>query len=248
MKLLILLIKMFNIKKKFIEFNLVLFVAYILSLGYIFFTSKDVLIMLYIHVVAVVIFSMIKFRREFFYILFSPLIALFSIVNEYQTRKYLKRFNLNKFEEVVIVLGHSDWNKLEAWIKPNFSVYELKVLVEYLVKRNVKFSFFNKAKIEDVNKIMENKNIKEVYFYGHGDSHTFQLCTDSYLYYCEFNNEKCSKEFVHQMHCGTKHGKSLIDYVISEKNKDKCFLARKPINGFFIEKYLKKEIKKIKKN
>jgi len=239
---------MLNIKKQFIEFNLFLFIAYIASLGYVFFTSKNILIMVYIHILSVIVFSMIKFRREFFYILFSPLIALLSVINEFQVRRYLRNFNLNKPKEVVVVLGHSDWSKLEAWIKPNFSVYELKILVKYLKKRNIDFSFFDKANIEEINKIMADKKVKEVYFYGHGDSHVFQLCTDDYLYYCDFNDKKFKKDFIHQIHCGTKHGKSLIDYVVPEKNKDKCFLIRKPINGFFIEKYFKKEMKKIKKN
>jgi hypothetical protein len=48
-------------------------------------------------------------------------------------------------------------------------------------------------------------------------------------------------KFLHQVHCGTPHGKSLIDYVVPEKNKGKCFLIRKPINFYEIKRELKKQ-------
>jgi hypothetical protein len=114
-------------------------------------------------------------------------------------------------------------------------------MIEYLKKKNQNFSFYTKAGFADVEKIMSDKNIKEVYFFGHGDSHTFQLNTDEVLYYCEFNDqEKYGKEFVHQVHCGTPHGKSLIDYVVPEENRSKCFFFDKSITGPEIIKEFKR--------
>jgi hypothetical protein len=94
---------------------------------------------------------------------------------------------------------------------------------------------------------MSNKRIKEVYFFGHGDSHVFQLNTDQFLYYCEFNNrEKYGKDFVHQVHCGDPYGKRLIDYVVSEENRVKCFFFNEPIDYFDIRKEFKKRTKSLK--
>jgi hypothetical protein len=104
------------------------------------------------------------------------------------------------------------------------------------------FSFYPDADFNDVEKIMSDKTIKEVYFLGHGDSHSFKLNTDEILYYCDFNDPKYSKEFVHQVHCGTPHGKSLIDYVVPEKNRNKCFLFRKPIDSLDVKKEFKKKM------
>jgi len=76
-----------------------------------------------------------------------------------------------------------------------------------------------------------------------GSSHIFQLSIDEILYYCDFNNPKYKKEFVHQIHCGTTHGKSLVDYVVPLENRGSCFFFRKPINGFDILKELKRRRK-----
>jgi hypothetical protein len=90
---------------------------------------------------------------------------------------------------------------------------------------------------------MSNSEIREVCFYGHGTSHMFQLSTNEMLYYCDFNNRgKYGKDFIHQIHCGTSHGKSLIDYVVPEENKIKCFFFRKSITVIDIEKELKRKM------
>jgi hypothetical protein len=164
-------------------------------------------------------------------------------IEQYRIKRYLKKFKQNNPTEVAVVLGHSDWTKLEEWTKPNSSLKELKLLVKYLETKKQDFSFYPKANFEDVEKIMSNKNIKEVYFLEHGSSHVFQLNTDDILYYCEFNNERYGKDYVHQVHCGTPDGKSLVDYVVPEKNKSGCFLIRKPITGYRIEKEFKQRMR-----
>jgi hypothetical protein len=73
------------------------------------------------------------------------------------------------------------------------------------------------------------------------------LGTGEYLYYCEFSNGKYEKDFVHQMHCGTEDGKSLVDYIVPDKNKKECFWVKKSITGPYIEKILKKKIREISK-
>ncbi len=157
-------------------------------------------------------------------------------------------FKQNTLAEVVIVLGQTDFFKFKGWTKINFLKYDIKLLAKYLQLRKQDFSFYSNATLEDVERIMKDKNIREVYFVGHGDSHTFELKTGEILYYCDFNDPvKYGKDFIHQVHCGTPYGKSLIDYIVPKENRDKCFFFRKTINSFDIERELKKRIKEISK-
>ena len=235
-----------NIGKKIfnIEYKLILFFSYILFLLFslIFLHNWSVLA---IHISFVFILSVIYFGRDFLVILISPLMPFFILWEQYRVKKYIKPFKQNIPNDVVIVLASSNPTKLEAWIKPNWTLFEIKSLVKYLITKKQNFSFYTHASLEDVEAIMKNKNIKEVYFFGHGSSHTFQLNNDVILYYCEFNNPIYGKEFVHQVHCGTADGKSLVDYVVSEKNKSGCFFFRETITGGFIEKEFNNKTKKL---
>jgi hypothetical protein len=169
-------------------------------------------------------------------------------INNYLSAQYLKKFKKNVPAHTVIILGQTDWFKLEGWLKTNFLKDEIEALVCYLKAKKQDFSFYTSASLEEVEKIMADKIIKEVYFFGHGDSHRFQLKTDEILYYCEFNNpKKYGKEFVHQVHCGTVDGKSLIDYVVPMENREKCFLFRKPINNSDIRNEFKKRTNGVEK-
>ncbi|MFA5886299.1 MAG: hypothetical protein WC863_00805 [Patescibacteria group bacterium] len=235
-------------KNNAVEWELVAFLLYFIFLVITIFTIKNLLAVLYIHIALMILFSIYYFGRELFYILIAPLFVILYPLNSFQTKRFLKKVQLNKSCHTVVVLAHSNWRKLEAWIKPNFNVSEIKLLYKYLKKRGDDFSFYPKATLDDVNDLMADPNIKEIYFYGHGSSHVFQLGTGEYLYYCEFSNGKYEKDFVHQMHCGTEDGKSLVDYVVPDKNKKECFWVKKSITGPYIEKILKKKIKEIGKD
>ena len=227
--------------------KLVLFIIYFLFLILVLFTSKNFLAILYVHITLIFIFSFYYFGRDFLYILISPLFVIIYPLNLFQTNRFFKKVTLNTPCHTAVVLSHSNWRKLEAWIKPNFMVSEIKLLHDYCKKKGEDFSFYPNATLEDINKIMSNPGIKEVYFCGHGTSHVFQLGTGEILYYCEYSNGKYIKDFVHQMHCGTEDGKSLVDYVVPEKNKKQCFWVKKSITGLYIEKVIKKKIKELNK-
>ena len=234
--------------KNKIEFKLFIYFAYIIYLIFIWFSVRNLWLMLYAHFIIILFFSLYYFGRDFFYILLSPIWIIVYPIQSIIIKRYLKRFSTNIPKETVVVLAHSNWRKLEAWVKPNYFCSEIKFLAKYLKKKGSNFSFYTQASLEDVNEIMSDNSIKEVYFYGHGSSHVFQLGTDEILYYCEFSNGKYSKEFVHQMHCGTEDGKSLVDYVVPEKNKNQCFLIRKSITALTIEQVLKKKMKEMDNN
>lgn len=226
-----------------VDYRLILFFLYVGFLVFLLVTQHNIWTVIYVHFLFVFIFSIFYFGRQFLYIFLAPLMAIFIPVEQYRINRFLKKFKQNTHSEVAIILGHSDWTKLEAWIKPNSGLSELKLLVELLKIKKQDFSFYPRASFGEVEKIMSNKHIKEVYLLGHGSSHIFQLNTDDILYYCEFSNPRYGKEFVHQIHCGTPDGKSLVDYVVPAENRNGCFLIRKPITMIRVEKELKQKIK-----
>lgn len=226
------------------EFRLFLFLGYVIALIYVWLTSHGWLPVFFVHLFFVFIFSIFYFGPKFLLFLAAPFMAIFLPIQSYFLKKYLKNFKQNTPAEVAIVLGQPNWFRLTAWTKIIFIKQDIKYLVQCLQTKNQSFSFYPSATFRDVEKIMSNKNTKEVYFVGHGTSHIFELSTDDPLYYCEFiNQQKYGKEFIHQVHCGTHHGKSLIDYVVPEENRPKCFFFRKPINSLTIKKEFKKRIK-----
>lgn len=235
--------------KKFlrrIDINLIQFFLYVSALIYLLTTGHSWFLVVFVHFFFIVIYGIIYFQEDFLLFFLSPITAILFPIQNYLLRKYLKGFKQNVPAEVVVVLGRSDWFKLEAWIKHNFLKSEIELLVKYLKAKRQDFSFYSDVSFKDVEKIMGDKRIKEVYFFGHGTSHVFQLNTEDYLYYCDFNNlQKYGKEFVHQIHCGTPDGKSLVDYVVPKENQNKCFLFRKPINFFDMQKEFKRRIKNI---
>lgn len=177
---------------------------------------------------------------------FAPFMAILVPMENLRTKRYLKNFKQNVNAQVVIFLGRYNWFMLETWFRPNFIKSDIVALVNYLKVKKQDFSFYPNARVKDIEKVMSDKSVKEVYFMGHGDSHTFLLSADEILYYCDFNDpDKYGKEFVHQVHCGTPDGKSLIDYVVPVENRAKCFFFRKPINSYDIEKEFKRKAKNI---
>lgn len=232
---------------KRIDVGLIQFFLYVGALIYLLLQGHGWWSVVFVHLTFVVLYGIYYFRQEFFLFFLSPITALWLPIQNYRLRKYLKNFKQNMPAEAVIVLGRYDWYKLDAWLRHNFLRSEIKSLIKYLQAKKQDFSFYPDANLNDIEKIMADKMIKEVYFVGHGDSHTFQLNTDDYLYYCDFNDSKYSKEFVHQVHCGTPDGKSLVDYVVSKENRPRCFFFRKSINSFDIEKEFKRRTKNLTK-
>lgn len=226
-----------------VETKLVFFVAYVIALFYVGITSRNWLAVVEIHLTFVILFAFIYYMEELMIFLIAPLLLIVEPIQKFLINRYLKKFKQNTPTEVAIILGYPNWLTLEGWLKPIFLKSEIKTLVQYLNIRKQDFSFYPKATLEDVEKIMVNKDIKEVYFFGHGSSHEFQLGTDTILYYCDFNDGKYGKQFVHQVHCGKPHGKSLVDYIVPEANKAQCFMFRKPINSRDIVKEFKRKIK-----
>ncbi len=230
------------------QFKLIISLCYLASLiattGYLCATGRSVGIVLIsmasVHAVFMSLLALKDFIRGFYLLLYSPVFMVAIPVQYFRAQRYLREFSQNQREEVVIVLGHPDWLRFDGWNKPIFYTSELKSLVKYLKAKGQNFSFYPQANFADVEGIMGDSSVKEVYFFGHGNAHEFELATGQSLYYCDFNDPKFRKEFVHQVHCGDAQGKSLVDYVVPEINKSKCFLFRKPITAYHIIKEFKR--------
>lgn len=228
------------------ETQLVIFFLYIFMF-FLLLRSPDIgwVHLAFFHLLFVFTYLAAESLQNFLLLLLSPLMALGIPVMDYFVKKYLENFKQNTPEEVAIILGHHNFLNFKGWTKPILRINDLKKIVEFLKKRNKSFSFYPKPTVNDIEKIMANKDVKEVFFVGHGTSHVFELQDGKILYYCDFkDSKKYKKDYIHQVHCGTPDGDSLVDYVVPEKNKDKCFFVRKEINSFGVEKEFNKLIEK----
>jgi hypothetical protein len=237
-----------------IQFKLIFFLVYAVSLVGTFIhrlaighhPATALVSVGIVHLLFILIVGLVYFLPELFMFFFSPVFLVMSPIQHFLARRYLRRFEQNQPSEVVIILGHPDWYKLEGWLKPIFFKSEMEWLVKYLRTKKQDFSFYPNASFEDVEKIMSDKAVKEVYFYGHGTSHEFELATGEALYYCEFNDPKYRKTYAHQVHCGTRQGKSLIDYIVPPENRTQCFFFRKPINAPLIIREFKRRTSEVR--
>ena len=147
------------------DVELVQFFFYIGGLIYLWRKGYSWWSIVIFHLFFVLFYSIFYFREDFLIFFLAPITAVLIPINNYLLGKYLRKFKQNVPADVVIILGQSDFFKLEAWLKPNFLKSEISWLVHYLNTRKQDFSFYPKASLKDVEKIMSNKNIKEVYFF-----------------------------------------------------------------------------------
>lgn len=235
-------------------FSLIMLLSFLIFLFYFVYSLLNVKFfyfpfyyLLSIYVI-LAIFSILIIREFVLYkVLLFPIFGVLYWCENHNIKEvanFLKDYNKDCIKTAVVIVAHFERYNFKYVTKPNYILSDMKVIVKYLkLKRGNDFSFYLNASIDDVYKIMADNNVKEVFFVGHGDSHTFVLDDNTEIFYCEFNNEKYKKDFVHQVHCGTKHGKSLIDYVILKENKDKCFFFRKKVDSKDIKRWFENEIK-----
>lgn len=226
------------------ERKLIFALIYMGTLSYLVIRG-DYLEAIWLHGLIVFIICLARFGKDFFRTLFFPFIFIVTPIAYYRSKRFINKLMQNKPAEVVIILGRSDWLTYKAWIKPNYFSSELKVLIKYLKKKGQKFSFYPDATIENIWEIMKDTSVKEVYFFGHGDSHIFCLNTNEILYYCDFKKEGIQKEYVHQIHCGTKSGTPLMKYIVPEEHWQDCFFFPEEITGDKIIKEFKQRTEKL---
>jgi hypothetical protein len=214
------------------------YTSYLVVISYIHPTAHP-------HFILLIIFISLGITSLVFVLFLICLTILYAPISSYFFDKYLKTIKQDASAKVAIILGYPNWFLFNGWYKTNFTKYEIRLIFRYLEKMGKSFRIYPHASLEDVEKIMADANIREVFFCGHGDSHAFKLSSDKTVFYCDFKDPKYKKDFVHQVHCGTPDGKErrLIDYVVPKENWAECFYFPKLIYSKDIRRYFEKKIK-----
>jgi len=180
-------------------------------------------------------------------VLFTPFTPWMIYWEELSILSFLRksRARQNVPSEAVVFLAYPDWTTWEAWVKPHYTIDELRALEEHLTAKGQQHSYYTIASLDDVKMIMADGSVKEVYFLGHGSTVCFALSNETLVRYKDFDAERHGKEYVHQIHCGRKQGRSLIDRVVPKENRAKCFFYRKEIDQKFITAEFNRRTKKV---
>lgn len=209
-------------------------------------------LIIFLYAFCVAVGSIFIIRDKFVEILlfpFAPMLPALSLFYDRQDRAYLKRNGIqqNFHASIVVIVTYPDRTHWSGWFKLNVTKDETVSVVNYLKAKKSDFAFYLHASPEDVRSIMADPNVREVCFFGHGDSHIFRLTSKEDLYYCDFNDKQYAKDFVHQIHCGDSQGRThrLIDYVVPPENRATCFWFGKIITGMKIKKEFKQRIQRL---
>jgi hypothetical protein len=153
----------------------------------------------------------------------------------YFNRRYLlKNFKQGeKTNHVAIVLANNYFPENIL----GFGLENAVSLVKYLKKKNKAYRVYNKITSPQLKKIINDKQVKSIFLFGHGERHGFKVGRNEVVYYCEFPNHP-KKHLIAQFHCNHYSGKALSEY------------GSKPIYAFVTNKTqrhsdIKKQIRKI---
>jgi uncharacterized membrane protein YhdT len=157
-------------------------------------------------------------------ILFAGLgIMLINFVLKQCSLRKIKEYSYIKDPEVVVVLGY-DGPKIIGNLF--ISTYlGIGYLIKYLELKKKSFNIYITPSKKKISNLLNNRNIKIFYFVGHGSKRGFSLNKKENIFYSDYLGSKLSKEEVHLYHCGHSEGKTLIDYIVKEENRKKCFVA-----------------------
>lgn len=232
-----------TIKKDWhVDAGILFFAIFVTSIFFAINYGHPIYILL-VYLVLVLISGFLDIADEpilVFFFPFLPILFWETVTHEKRIKKYISHIDHNVHKSAVVILAHYDRYHFKYTMKPNYDFGNIESIVGYLKrKRGDDFSLYDHASVSDVESIMSDGKIREVLFVGHGDSHVFVLSLDDEIYYCDFNDKKYNKDYVHQVHCGHGKGKHLSCYVIPKENEDRCFLPNKVIKTKDIDKWFK---------
>lgn len=158
------------------------------------------------------------FKQAFFYIIFPVFwgIPTFLIWHYVDKNPELSIKN-RKYVAIVLANDYYPWR---------FVTYSFRIdkIIRYLKKKNKPYKVFTRITPNKLKEITEDKMVKGIILFGHGQKHGIKLSKKKVFYYCEAGKSP-KKEFVMQFHCNHYGGTSLVDYI--GKDKDKCFVNDK---------------------
>lgn len=190
----------------------------------------------YIFLYFFIIFSF--FLLIYLYV-FAPFRILYFWVSRFFINLYLKKEKINKniLVNSLIIIGLDNFKNFSYQINPNYNL-EIITILEYLKIKKEKYGVYFVKNVADLDKIMKSSKVNDIYLLGHGIRHGFSFNQDLIVNYCRYKNY--TKNLVYQLHCNSKGGNSLAEYVLS-KNKMLCVpnyynLTESNINNFFMLK------------
>lgn len=237
----------------FVIANLIFFIFAYFLFNHFNFSYWLLIILFYLFLLAIslLIFSVwLDIQRILVpFVPLFPLVILASIDMQKIIRKNLVKEGVkqNVHSRTVVLATNFKWYEIDYYLNTSPTHNDVKELVKYLVQSKKDFSFYLKPSRKDIEDVMSDKKVREVYFLGHGNSWKFQINTMDLLKYKEFDDKKYYKDFVHQVHCGTKYGKPLRCYVVPKKNWKKCFFVREKIAEKYIVEYFRNKTLSLKK-
>ena len=142
----------------------------------------------------------------------------------------------------MVVIGKNEYFSPSFWVSPNYDT-DLLIVVEYLRMIGRPYSIYYEASIETIDEIMADKNIKTVFFFGHGRRHGFAIDKGNVVDYCRYDDPKYTKDYVYQIHCNHGKGKSLVEYVVSNENQPQClpehgYMSNLTVGEMFVDKII----------
>ena len=170
-----------------------------------------------------------KWYQNFFII---PVI-MFSWRSYFYLRKNLKHGKVKN--HIAIVLANNYYPENIA----SFGLDNVIDLIKYLKKKDRPYRVYNNATSNNIRNIINDKNVKSILLFGHGERHGIKVGRNEVLYYYEFPNHP-KKHLIAQFHCNHFNGKSLAEY----GNKPiYAFVTNNTQRQMDIERQIKKIIK-----
>jgi len=186
------------------------------------------------------------------YMIIVGIIILTILINILKTRynKHLivKQINNNtNCSTTAIIIANMDWWDVHNWWLSPYN-YDFKTFFKYLDLKEDKYSVFTNLTLKQFDSIIKNPQYKNLYLFGHGLKHAFDLDKNIRVYYCRYSDKNIVKDFVAQYHCNHKGGQSLADYIVPNKKKRKnCDISDTSTIVCCINTKIKRMYKELKK-
>jgi len=138
-----------------------------------------------------------------------------------------KNFDKNK-KHIAIILSTAYISQFNYIKMIPIHANGLFFLVEHLQKQNLAYKIYDRADRQTLEDLVYNPNCYGLYILGHGTRYSLKTSKKDICNYQNFADAP-KKEFVIQLHCNNGGGKSLVDYIATDKNKSYAGISTRNI-------------------
>jgi len=207
----------------YILFSAIFIFLFLPMFLFLFYLVTNELNKLYLHIVGN--------GNRWYQNLFIVPAGLFSWFNRRYIRKNLQQGDIRKHIALVFANNYFPENI------SGFGLDNAVRLIKYLKQTNKSYVVYDKITSSKLKKVINDKRVKSIFLFGHGERHGIKVGRNETVYYCEFPNPP-KKYLIAQFHCNHLSGKCLGDY------------GEKPIYNFVLNKIqrqgdIENQIKKI---